>query len=235
MSEHLSALALDTLAAELPHEGAVHLSTCAECRTRLEALKARHRQIAGMPEFKARFEAIALPRPAPQVRPRRWAQVMAVALPLAAALAVVVLLSPGEDDVRLKGAPTIALVLGDRPVTKANPGDRLGLRVGGAGHTHGAVFVIDAVGAVERLWPTSDQAAPIPTGANVPIGADFEVTPGSVEIVAIFSDRAQPLDEVRSALKRAVADAVGQGKSPLDLAVPGALLPFARVRLEVGP
>jgi hypothetical protein len=67
MSEHLSALALDTLAAELPHEGAAHLSTCADCRSRLEALKARHQQIAGMPEFTARLAAIARPRQAPQV------------------------------------------------------------------------------------------------------------------------------------------------------------------------
>lgn len=233
MSEHLSAFALDELAAEGGSpEAKAHLAECTSCRERLEALRRQQQTVRGSREFQSRFEAIAA-KAAPAKAPNPWPRRLAMLVPLAAALAVFVFL-PREDETRLKGAPTVELLSGDRPTTHAKPGDRLTLAVGGAGHTHAAVFAIDAEAQVSVLWPTGETSAAIAPGARVPLGQPFEVTAGDVVVIAAFGDRPRPVAELRDALDRSLAKSVSAGKAPLDLETPSALEPAARVRLEVG-
>lgn len=234
MSDHLSALALDELAAghEL-EEAKAHLEGCADCRARLDSLRAQYDQIAARPEFAARFEALAA-KTTP-ARPARWPRFLTVVLPLAAALAVIVLFPRDGEDTRLKGAPTVELLAGDRPTTHAKPGDRLTLALGGAGRTHAAAFAVDAEGQLSVLWPNGETSAPIGSGARVPVGRPFEVTAGNVVVIATFGDRPRSLEDARHELELALAEAVRAGKKPVELDTPPSFAPSARVLLEVAP
>ncbi len=233
MSDHLSAFALDEVATDGGSpEAMAHLAECQPCRERLEAVRQQHQTLKGTREFQARFEAIAATT-AKAAAPNPWPRRLAIVLPLAAALAVFIL-SPIGDDTRLKGAPTVELLAGERPTTQAKPGDRLTLAVGGAGHTHAAVFAIDAEAQLTVLWPPGDSTAAIAPGARVPLGQPFEVTAGDVVVIASFGDRARPVAELREALERAAAKAIAAGTTPLELGLPSTIEPAAKVRLEVG-
>lgn len=177
MSEHLSALQLDEIAAGLA-AAPEHLTGCAPCTQRLEALQAQHAAFLARPEAKRQLERLA---PAPTRRSVvRW---LAVAAPLAAGLALL-LAWPGEQPSdRIKGAPTVMLLDEQgTPVTRARVGQTLTLAVGSAGFTKVRVFAIDAAGAREDLF-----AGPVAAGARVPL-RQLEVTPGNVSVVAEFED-----------------------------------------------
>lgn len=233
MSDHLSALRLDELAAGAgTAEAQAHLAQCQPCRERLEALQRRHEAIAASPQFKARLEALS---ETIERTPSRWPRVLTIALPLAAALAVIVFFPRGDRDERLKGAPTVELLAGDRPTTHAKPGERLTLAIGGAGHTHAAVFAVDAEAQISVLWPKGATSGPIAPGARVPLGAPFEVTAGDVLVIATVGDAPRPLDDAKRELERSLAEAVRAGKQPLELPTPPSFEPSARVLLEVRP
>lgn len=235
MSEHLSPLALDELAVGDPNEAArQHLDGCPACRARLDELKKAASELSTMPAFERTLAALDTARPPARrgVEPvrRRWPALLAVAVPLAAAL-VFVVVSARHDEVRLKGAPTLELLRAERPVTSARPGETVTLAVGGAGSTHALVFAIDAEGTVSRLWPSGAAAAPIDPGARVRLSPSFEVTPGSLELVAFFTSAPQPAEPVMAELRRQLA--AGRRASTLEL--PASFGRTARWTLEVTP
>lgn len=239
MSEHLSPLALDELAVGDPNDAAkAHLEGCASCRLKLDAVKAAALRVGSMPGFEQTFANLDTERPvvAPlPTKPRRlWPALVAVAVPLAAAL-VFLVMSPRDDDTRLKGSPTVELLSKDRPVTTAQPGETVTLAVGGAGSTNALVLAIDASGAVSRLWPQEPQSAPIGPGARVPLSPSFDVTPGSLVVVGFFTDTSQPAAPVLAAVEVQVAIARAAGRTPFQLELPTTFGRTARVTLEVAP
>ena len=176
MSEHLSALQLDEVAAEagpLPE----HLATCALCLQKVEVLRAESLGFLSRPEARRQLEKLA---PAPAKR-SSFLRVLAVALPLAAGLALFLNWQRAPVEDRIKGSPTVMLLdeKGDA-VTQAAPGTKLTLVVGAAGYPRVEVFAIDAAG--QRLPLFAGNVAP---GARVPL-MQLEVTPGDVTVTAVF-------------------------------------------------
>lgn len=238
MSEHLSPLALDELAVGDPNDAAkAHLDECGSCRAKLDAVRAAALQVRAMPAFEQTFASLEteppVVAPLPMKSRRLWPALVAVAVPLAAALVFLVLSPP--DDTRLKGAPTVELLLKAQPVTTAKPGDTVTLAVGGAGETHALVLAIDASGAVSRLWPRDPQSAPIAAGARVPLSPSFDVTPGSLMLVGFFTHASQPAAPVLSAVEAQVAIVRAAGRTPFQLELPTTFGRTARVTLEVAP
>ncbi|MBM4781544.1 MAG: hypothetical protein GQE15_28040 [Archangiaceae bacterium] len=228
MSPHLSALVIDELAAGLPSaDAAAHLATCTECQQRLAAVKQASATISAMPAFQQRLDAVTLGEPA---RRGPWLRLVSIALPVAAALALVVFW-PRGDDVLLKGAPTVELIANEKPVMVAKPGDRVTLAVGGAGATHAIVFGVDASGTVTKLWPAGGEAAPIAPGARVSLDVSFEVTPGDLVLLGFFTKTTQPTEPIREAIERSVAGA----RAPLEVLAPSGFGAVARSRLKVTP
>ena len=227
MAEHLSPLALDTLAAGLTVEPAAssHLAGCAECRVRLEALKAERAALLQAPRFKALLTQLEPKAAAPRTLPR-WAPVL---IALAAALLVVVgtRFLPRDDGTTLKGQQTVELLKdGQTPVTQAHVGDKLTIAVGGAGQRAVAAFTVDDRGEVLELLPST----PIAAGAQVPVGKVFEVTPGgALAVFACFGDHPLPVASLRSEIFRY---AMRPKKTPLDAEPPPGC---AKTRLEVLP
>ena len=239
MSEHLSPLVLDELAVGDPNDAAkAHLEGCASCRARLEEVKAAALQVMSMPRFEQTFAALEthapVVTPLPKKARRLWPALVAVAVPLAAAL-VFLVMSPSDDGTRLKGTPTIELLLNDRPVTKARPGETVTLAVGSVGKAHALVIAVDSSGTVSRLWPQEDSSGAIAFGARVLLSPSFDVTPGSLLLVGFFSDTSQPAAPVISELERRVSDARKAGRTPLEIAAPTAFGSTAHLMLEVAP
>jgi hypothetical protein len=144
---------------------------------------------------------------------------------------VFLVMSPRDDGTRLKGAPTVELLVKNEPVTRARPGETVTLAVGGAGSSHALVLAIDTSGAVSRLWPEADASAPIAAGARVQLSPSFDVTPGSLELVGFFTDAPQPAGPVIATLQKQLE----AGKLPLQLELPASFGRTARLTLEVTP
>ncbi len=226
MAEHLSALALDTLAADLPVDlpASSHVATCGSCRAKLDALKAERAATMEGPRFKALLTKLepqaAAPRP-------RWVPVL---LAIAAALLVLAgsrFLFPKQDDTILKGRQTIELLKnGDTPVTQAHVGDKLSIAVGGAGKHAVAAFTVAETGEVLELLPST----PIAAGARVQVGKTFEVTPGGrLAVFACFGDHPLAMDALKAELFK---QALRPKKTPLDALPPEGC---AKTSLEVLP
>ena len=204
--EHLSALELDEVAAGLIPRPP-HLERCASCRAHIDELALANAAILETAEAKRRLAALAghasmASSPLPlgptssMLPPSRWRRVALVAAPLAAGVALFLAWprEPLTDGAQLKGAPAVKLLDGsNRSVEQASPGQMLTLAVGTGGFSHGAVFVVDAEGKAETLWPTDGETyAPLPSGAEVRL-VDLVVTPGDVTIKAVFANDARPL------------------------------------------
>jgi hypothetical protein len=229
MGEHLSALALDEVAAGTVNPQAdAHLRECGECRRRLDAVTSSSSAISAMPAFEARLRDLESTLPA--APPSRWRRVALVAVPLAAALVLLVVLGRPDDGTRLKGAPTVELLLDGQPVSQAREGTRLDLAVGGAGATHAVILGVEASGAVVLLWPEGDGAAAIEPGARTLVGKRFVVTSGDLLVVAFFSTTAQPIAPIRDAVQKAAT-----GAAPLALELPTRFGATAQLRLSVTP
>ena len=180
MSEHLSALQLDELAAGLS-AAPPHLATCDACARKLEALRTEQAAFLARPEAKRQLDTLM---PAPQ--PRSFLRVLAIALPLAAGLTLFFAWPRAPIEDRIKGAPTVMLLdEAGKVVTHAAPGERLTLAVGSAGFSRVEVFALDARGNKEPLY--SGDVAP---GALVPL-TRLEVTPGDVTVTAVFERGAE--------------------------------------------
>ncbi len=223
MGEHLSALALDALAAELPVDlpTSSHVATCAVCRTRLEALKAERAALMQGPAVHALFEKLALPMAQKKTLPR-WAPVL---FALAAGLWVLVgtRFLPKHNQTLLKGQPTVELLSGNTSVSSAHVGDKLWLAVGGAGHSAVGVFTVDDQAEVSQLLASTK----IGSGARVPVGKGFEVTAGSLAVIACFGEHPLAMDVLRAELSSRVARA---GKTPLEVLAPDGCV---KAKLEV--
>lgn len=210
MTDHLSSLALDEAAVELPLEDSAraHLDGCGQCQAALAERRALNARLLADPRaqaLKARLlggAPASSPAPAAaRARPaRRW---VLAAVPLAAALAVfltVALRRPDGGGDRVKGAPTVELMQDGRPVRRAPVGARLRVAIGAAGHGFAAVLAVDpASGALEPLWPAAGAMAAAPTGARTPVGPELEVTPGDTRVVAVFADTAASAADAKAA------------------------------------
>lgn len=233
MSEHLSALSLDELASGVGAQpgAAEHVAACADCAAKLGALKASRDTLLASGDAARRLEAVLAKTAAPAPRPRlKLVHVAAIALPLAAGLALLIAAPvKTNDDARLKGAVTVELDdEAGRAVNVATPGQKLTLAVGAAGLPYGAVFAVDAQGAVTVLWPRGETMGAVDKGARVAL-ATLEVTPGDVAVVAVFSKTARPVRELERQLGALATELKASGKSPLDVAVPGETSARARV------
>lgn len=187
MSDHASALQLDTLAAGLPLDAAVpaHVAGCAACQAKLEALKAERAAVMRAPQFAATLGRL---QPAPSSQRRPWGLVLAFA---AMALLLVLggrFLVPSDDGTLLKGAATVELLKDGAPVTQAKIGDKLTLAVGAAGAPTVAVFTKDGKGQVDVLLPPT----PVGKGTRVPVGQVLEVTDGALTVFACFGADLNP-------------------------------------------
>ncbi len=180
MSGHLSVLQLDEVVAGLG-EAPAHLSQCAQCRQRVELLRAESAAFMARPEAKRQLEALA-----PKPQRGSFLRVLAIALPLAAGIALFFAWPREVPEDRIKGAPTIMLLDGEgNTVTHAAPGSRLTLAVGAAGFSRVEVFAVDAEGKKESLY-----SGPVAAGARVPL-TQLEVTPGDVTVTAVFERDAE--------------------------------------------
>lgn len=233
--EHLSALEFDEVAAGLIPRPP-HLERCGSCRTHIDELVQANAAILETAEAKRRLAALvghasrassslAL-GPKNSVPPlSRWRRVALVAAPLAAGVALLLAWprEPLTDGAQLKGGPAVRLLDGsNRSVEKASPGQTLTLAVGTGGFSHGAVFVVDAEGKAEILWPTDGKTyAPLPPGAEVRL-IDLVVTPGDVTIKAVFANDARQLTragaQVRTVQLKVFA---GRGKNEGSSSDPG--------------
>ena len=180
MSEHLSSLQLDEVAAGLGPAPA-HLVGCVECSERVAALKKERAAFLARPEARQQLERLA---PAP---PRRsFLRVLAIAVPLAAGLTLLLAWPRAPVEDRIKGAPTIALLdEAGNAVTHAAPGTKLMLAVGAAGFSSVTVTAVDATGKKDTLF-----SGPVAAGARVPL-MQLEVTPGDVTVTAVFERGAE--------------------------------------------
>lgn len=180
MSDHLTSLQLDEIAAGLGTEPA-HLGACPRCSKRLAELRAEHGAFLSRPEAKRQMEALA---PAPNRR--SFIRFLGVAAPLAAGLAILLAWPRPPPEDRLKGAPALFLLdQAGRPVNQAAAGERLTLAVGSGGFPRVTVYAVAADGKQETLW-----SGPIQAGARVPL-AQLEVTPGDVTLTAEFENGTQ--------------------------------------------
>lgn len=205
MSEHLSALALDEAAASLPlgADAQAHVQACAQCRARIEALKADNARVLASPHGVAVRNELVGRHAAKAARPsRRWI------LPALSALAAAVVLfvfvprpSVPSDQDRLKGSPAIAVLRDGTTITSARVGERVGLQLSPAGLSHAAVFAVDD-GEVVRLWPrASESMARLKREGIVTLDDAFEVTAGSVTLHAAFAAKGLPLAELEEQLR----------------------------------
>lgn len=175
MSEHLSPLQLDEIAAGLV-PAPEHATSCAQCGQRLEELRRQSAAFLARPEARQQLQQLS---PAP---PRRsFLRVLAVAIPLAAGVALFLAWPRAPVEDRIKGAPTVMLLDGSgQAVTHAAPGQKLTLAVGSAGFSRVRVVAVDAAGKKDELY-----SGPIAAGAKVPL-MQLEVTPGDVTVTAEF-------------------------------------------------
>lgn len=173
MSEHLSSLQLDEVAAGLA-PAPEHLTGCAECAAKLSALKTQNAAFLALPRAQAQLKSMAIEKP--QRRAMLWL------VPLAAAIAIGVFVQRDDASERLKGRASIVLLDSkNEPVTEASVGQKLTLAVGGAG--------AKSVKVVEVETGETIFSGAIAQGARVPL-MQLEVTPGDVTLRAEFDDGA---------------------------------------------
>jgi hypothetical protein len=139
---------------------------------------------------------------------RAWWRIPAMAAPLAAAAAVLILVAlPSEDDgVREKGArPHLVveteagrLADGDR----APAGTTLQLSYVASGAAYGAVLSVDGAGQVTQHLPRDGARAVALAGERTRLPSAFTLddAPGFERFYLVTSDAAFALDEVRAAL-----------------------------------
>jgi hypothetical protein len=181
------------------------------------------------PQFGATLAKLTAEKPVAKVIPLQRRAPVLFTLALAAAAVIVLIVNPPKDDeTRLKGSASVELLSeANQAVRAAHVGDRLQLALGAAGRPYAMVLGVDERGQIDLLWPqTGHRSGPAPRGARTVV-TRFEVTQGSITLVGIFSE--QPID-IQDA-SRAVSGALHEGKVPVPLELPG--LATAVAHLEV--
>lgn len=231
MAEHLSTLALDELAAGLPHthDARAHVMACTECAKRLDQLVAARGELARSHRYERTFEALLSAASAPQsarvsARPRWSLRKLVFAPALAAAMGLVLFVwgrssDTGTGDTRLKGGASVRVLRSPDglAISSAHPGERVVLSVTPADLAFGIIMAVDRSGEVNQVWPIgSARSGRLPAGAAVRLDPGFEVTPGSLVLHAFFSADPLRADDVRAHLEREVRERIRAGKSPLE-------------------
>ena len=204
MSEHVSALVLDSMAAGLPVEGEAraHVDACAQCSGAVVARKAASVAFLERPEARRRLGLLQSQVVVATERPAMpwWVKVFAFAVPVAVALVLVMRLgSPGGGD-RVKGAAELVVLLDGGAVTSVPVGSAVTLAMGGGGAAYAAVLSVDESGGVDIVWPVKgDRSQRLEGGAREKL-AEFQVTPGSLTLRAFLSEESVSLDELVRAM-----------------------------------
>lgn len=199
MSDHVSSLDLDELAANLPTRPGVdaHLAGCADCRARLEERRRENEAISKDPRLDQLLERLDAGR-APAPRRTAWPWLVPVALAAAVLLVTPRWLAddPSSTAVRAKGPATLQFVSESGAVVAGPvaPGVRLRLRARGPAPFL-VVLAIEAGRPPAVIWPVgTETGAPVPEGGL--LEPAFLVTPGDVRLVALFFERPVRLDAV---------------------------------------
>lgn len=201
---HLSCLEVDEVVTGLAPPP-LHLVGCAACRSRVEEGRARSESFGAHPKAREQLRLLSTWAATPpgaswtasSARRGAWRYVALSSASLLAALAVFLWHQDAPPDaLRFKGAPAVMLVDGaDHPVTRATPGQRLRLVVGGGGYSYAAVFAVADDGTTVRLWPRAgDTFGQLAPGARETL-TQVVVTPGGVTVRALFAGRPVPLSE----------------------------------------
>ncbi len=223
-STHLSAYALDRLVAGTPGDREQrHLAACDACRARLDAHRETLQAIAHTPEFARQrgrvlaAAAAAAPRPRPRPRPRRRSHLLAAVLALAAALAVVVWPDRGSgpagltppDTLRPKGGFVLSVVRpADGQVDGVFPaGAEVELRVGGW-EAAALVLALDVEGRASVVWPAG-AARSGRIASDGRLSPRFQVTPGDLLLLSLFSNTPIDAETARRAFEEAAAACAG--------------------------
>jgi RNA polymerase sigma factor (sigma-70 family) len=201
MTEHLSALDLDEVAAGLASDAARrHATRCPDCRGRVARAEGDRRATMTDPRF-----GIARNRLGDRTDARRWQWKIVGAAAMAAGVALTVFL-PQRLHLQAKGGRTaIALVgLDGQPVERPRVGDELEVHANPGRHRYGLVLAIEnSPASTTLLWPSGGgESGAIAPGENVSV--HVRVTAGATRIVAAFSDRPVSAREVQGAPPAAV-------------------------------
>ncbi len=204
MSEHLSALVLDSLAAGLPVEAdaQAHADGCAQCSAAVVARRAASAAFLARPEARRRLGILQSQVVVAAERPAMawWVKVLAFAVPVAVAFALVLRLgSPGDKD-RVKGAAELTVLFDGGVVTSVPAGSAVTLALGGGGAAYAAVLSVDEQGGVDIVWPVQgERSMRVEGGAREKL-AEFQVTPGSVTLRAFLTNEPMALQELLRAM-----------------------------------
>lgn len=187
MTEHLSALDLDEVAAGLAAEAVrSHADRCADCRARVGEIQNDRSTVLADPRFAIGRQRLAAPT---GERRWRWSFAGVGVIGMAAGVALLFLV-PQRLHLQPKGGrPTLALVSSDgKPVEIARMGEVVEVRANPAGHRYALIVAIDeSPPAATVLWPPgAGNSGAIASGKTVSVRV--RVTAGAARIVAAFSD-----------------------------------------------
>ncbi len=200
MSEHVSALMLDSLSAGLAVDAAAkaHVDSCPAC---LSAVTARRTMASAMlerPEARRRLGILQSQVVVQPARPKMawWAKLLLVSVPVALAVGIVAM-RVGAEPVgdRVKGGGALSVLVAGAPVQSATVGSKVTLALGSSGG-YAAVLAVDAHGDVDIVWPPKGDTSQRVAGGASETLAEFEVTPGSMTLHAIVSDEPLQLDRL---------------------------------------
>lgn len=195
--EHLRRIDLERLSVGELVPGADHVAQCPECAATVQTMKLDAKAFTQRRPAAVVVERVNAARPPPFWR--RWWPALAV--PLAAAL-VMVVLTQKPDDVRVKGRAFSALLNGEvllAPGVAVKAGDRLSFIVETPQAGHLLVLDLEAGKPVTAFAPFDGRASvPVPAGRMVlPDGVTLDETSSPEWLVSLWCERALSLDELR--------------------------------------
>ncbi len=226
---HLQDLALERLVLEdLESDEARtvrdHLSGCADCGERLEAIRAE--MAAPLPELApvGRRAPVHAEEPGlfASLQRLRWFVGGVGAAVAAAAVALVVMMPSIEDELggefRDRGAALSFEVYrkDDKGAVRVQdgdgvrPGDRLGFRVASQEGGHLIVMGIDSTASAYPCYPSDPSSGPVAwTASPVPVQLDaaieLDATPGQERLIALLCERPVGFEELTTELRAVVA------------------------------
>ena len=205
MSAHLSALSLEEAVASLPlsPEAQAHLAGCTDCSMKVGVLRAENDKLLAAPRATATLNKLVAAHGAKPKSPMRWIVPIFSAVAASVLVLAVVPRLLGPDENRLKGNTVgVYVVQEDQHVDVASVGDKVSVVVSTGTRLHVALFAVDGAGEVSRLWPTEGtRTGALDKAGIATLARDFEVTAGSVELFAAFSDEPTDLQVLEAELR----------------------------------